>query len=170
MEFISFVNGIVSNMDLISTVCLLVGFILVVVEMFHPGFGAPGITGGILLIVGVVLTAQSVTEAFFLMSIILAILCIVLVIVLQSATKGRLSKRLILRDEQKKETGYIGTEDLEYFLGKEGIAATSLRPSGTADLDGVKMDVVTQGDFIEKGARIKIIKVQGRRIVVKAVK
>jgi membrane-bound ClpP family serine protease len=170
MEFITFINGIVANLDVISIFCLLFGLILVIIEMFHPGFGVPGIAGAILLIVGVILTADSLIEALFLMSILLAILCVVLVLVLHSATKGKLSKKLILRDEQKKETGYIGTEDLDYFLDKEGVANTVLRPSGTADLDGVKMDVVTQGEYVEKGAKIKIVKVQGRRIVVKQIK
>jgi membrane-bound ClpP family serine protease len=169
MDFVQFMNNIISNLDTISTLCLVGGLILVVVEMFHPGFGVPGISGGILLVIGVLLTASSVTEALFMMSIILVILCIALVMVLQSATKGRLSKKLILKDEQRKEGGYVGTEDLEYFLGKEGKAITVLRPAGTADFDGVKIDVVTQGEYVEKDAKIKIIKVQGRRIVVKQI-
>lgn len=167
MDLIAFINDIAGNLDVLATFCLLAGLVLVIIEMFHPGFGVPGIAGAVLLVIGVLLTAKSVTEALFMMSIILAILCVALVIVLHSATKGKLSKKLILRDEQKKESGYIGTEDLNYFLDKEGVAFTVLRPSGTADIDGVKMDVVTEGEYIEKGARIKIIKVQGRRMVVK---
>ena len=170
MEFITFVNGIVNNLNVLATFCLVFGLILVVIEMFHPGFGVMGISGTVLLIVGVILTAKSITEAFFMMSIILLILGVVLIFVFHSATKGKLSKKLILKEAQKKETGYIGTEDLDYFLDKEGVAYTVLRPAGTADLDGVKMDVVTQGEYIDKGARIKIIKVQGRRIVVEKIK
>lgn len=139
-------------------------------EMFHPGFGAPGITGAILLIVGVILTAQTFFQALAMLLVILAILGAILMIVLQSATKGRLSKILILKESQKKESGYIGTEDLDYFLGKEGTTLTVLRPSGTADFDGVRMDVVSDGDFITKGKRVKIVRVQGRRIVVKEIK
>lgn len=167
MLIMDLITNIAGNLTIISWICFIIGLALVVIEMFHPGFGAPGIAGGILLIAGVLFTAKSVTEALFMMSIILAILCIALVLVLQSATKGRLSKKLILFEEQKKESGYIGTEDLDYFLGKKGIAITTLRPSGTADFDGVKIDVVTQGEYIEKGAAIIILKVQGRRIVVK---
>lgn len=153
----------------LSGICFLIGFILVIIEMFHPGFGAPGITGLILLAVGIIVTARSPLEALIMVIIILAILGIMLTLVLHSATKGRLSKMLILNDSLKKESGFIGTEDLEYFLEKEGTALTILRPAGTADFDGVKLDVVSESEFIQKGSRIKVIKVEGRRIVVRQI-
>ena len=89
--------------------------------------------------------------------------------VLHSAARGKLSKTLILKDSLSKESGYIGTEDLEYFVGKEGIALTVLRPAGTAEFDGVRLDVVSEGDYIPKNSRVKIIQVTGRRIVVRKV-
>jgi membrane-bound ClpP family serine protease len=155
------------SIGLPAALCFAAGFILIIVEMFNPGFGAPGITGTILLAVGVVITANSFIEALVMIIIILAILGVLMALVLQSATKGRLSKIIVLNEAQKKERGYIGTEDLEYFLGKEGTTVTVLRPAGTADFDGVKMDVVSQGEFIPKGTKVKIVKVEGRRIVVK---
>ena len=158
---------LINSIQLPAAISFTVGFILIAVEMFSPGFGVGGIIGTILLIIGVVITANNFTQALIMILIILVIIIILLVIIFKAATKGRLSKTLILKDAQKKETGYIGTEELDYLLGKEGIAMTVLRPSGTADFDGVKIDVVTEGDFIEKGKKIKIIKVQGRRIVVK---
>jgi membrane-bound ClpP family serine protease len=149
-------------------VCFVLGLILLIFEMFHPGFGAPGITGLILLIVGVVVSAQTWMERLILIVIILAILGIALTFVLRSASKGYLSRKLVLSHSSKKESGYSGTEDLEYFLGKEGLAVTVLRPAGTANFDGVKLDVVTEGEFVPKDAKIKVIKVEGRRIVVRS--
>ncbi|MFZ5351686.1 MAG: NfeD family protein [Bacillota bacterium] len=161
--------GFISNLSWISGFLFMLGFILVIVEMHMPGFGLPGISGTILLIMGIFLTAKSLIDALVLIIIILALLGMSLILVLQSATKGRLSKHLILNESLNKESGYIGTEDLEYLLGKEGRALTVLRPSGTGDFDGVRLDVVTEGEYIEKDENIRIIKVQGRRIVVKAV-
>ncbi|MDP4144088.1 MAG: NfeD family protein [Bacillota bacterium] len=163
MEAMSFIYG----MSFLAIICFILGFLLVIVEMFHPGFGAPGIAGGILLIIGIILTAQNLIQVLILVIIIFAVLAFALTLVLQSATKGRLSKILVLHEEQKKETGYIGTEDLNYFLGHEGVTLTILRPSGTADFDGIKLDVVSEGEFIDKDTKVKIIKVQGRRIVVR---
>lgn len=163
MQIFSFIYDI----TWVQVLLLIIGIALVVFEMFHPGFGAPGIIGGILLFLGIIWTAKSVFEAGIMIVIILAILGIALTFVLQSATKGRLSRILILKEAQKKEDGYIGSEDLNYFIGKEGIVFSILRPSGIADFDGVKLDVVSEGEFIPKDTKVKIIKVEGRRIVVK---
>jgi membrane-bound ClpP family serine protease len=101
--------------------------------------------------------------------ILLVIVGVVLAIILHSAAKGRLSKTLILQETLNKKDGYIGTEDLEYFLDKEGITLTALRPAGTAEFNGVRLDVVSEGDYISKDTKVKIIEVTGRRIVVRVI-
>jgi membrane-bound serine protease (ClpP class) len=50
--------------------------------------------------------------------------------------------------------------------GRTGTAVTLLRPSGKAKIDGEVYDVVTQGDFIPKGSRIRVLKISGTRIIV----
>ncbi|AEV68003.1 NfeD family protein [Acetivibrio clariflavus] len=162
--------GLFSNIDFLSAVFFILGFIMIIIEMFHPGFGAPGISGIILLILGIVSVARNLTDVIILIIIILIVLGIALTFVLYSATKGKLPKTLVLTDSLNKEEGFEGTEDLKFFIGKEGKALTVLRPSGTADFDGVKLDVVSEAEFIQKDAKIKIIKVEGRRIVVREIK
>lgn len=158
-----------NNMSWVAALCFLGGFILIAVEMHLPGFGVTGISGAALLVLGILLTAKGFMDALILILIILAVLGVLLTIVLQSATKGKLSKSLILSHSLDKTSGYIGTEDLDFFLGKEGFAVTKLRPAGIADFDGVRLDVVTDGEFVEKGTPVIVAKVQGRRIVVKSV-
>ncbi|MBU3127451.1 hypothetical protein G9F71_001510 [Clostridium sp. FP2] len=165
MELTSFL----SNISAVAIMCFAFGFIFVIIEMFHPGFGIPGVLGAILLIAGVVFTANSVIEVLVLLGIIIAILGVMLNFVLKSVTKGRLSKTLILHETQNKEDGYIGAEDLEYFVGQEGVTLTILRPSGIAEINGIKMDVVSEGAFITENTKVKIIKVEGRRIVVRVI-
>jgi membrane-bound ClpP family serine protease len=159
----------IDHITWLSAICFIGGFAMVIFEMFHPGFGAPGIGGIVLLVLGVVLTAQGLLEGLVIIIIILAILGIMLTLVLHSAARGHLSKALVLTDSLKKESGYIGAEDLEFFLGKEGTVISILRPSGSADFDGDKLDVVSEGDYIQKGTKIRIIKVEGRRILVRPV-
>ena len=159
----------VVDVSTLAIFCFAFGFILMVIEIFHPGFGVFGIFGGILLIAGIVLTAKTFLDGLIMLIVILALLGFILAVAIQSASKGRLSKILVLHSEQKKETGYIGTEDLDYFLNAEGEALTILRPAGTADFKGVKLDVVTEGGFISKGEKVKVMKVQGRRIVVRKI-
>ncbi|HHV28583.1 NfeD family protein [Acetivibrio mesophilus] len=154
------------NIDIWAAIFFILGFTLVIIEMFFPGFGAPGITGIIFLFLGILVTAETLTDVLIMLAIILVVLGIALAIILRSATKGRLSKTLVLSDSLEKESGFEGTEDLSGFLGKKGVALTVLRPAGTAEFDGVKIDVVSEFDFIDKGSKVKIVKVEGRRIVV----
>lgn len=165
MEFLSFL----SDIQVYQIIIFLVGLILLIIEMFSPGFGFSGGIGLVLLVIGILVTASTPLEALVMFIMLLAILGVVLTVVLHSATKGRLSKTLILKDSLNRESGYIGTEDMEYFIGKEGMSSTVLRPSGTAEFDGVKLDVVSEGEYIPKGCKVKIIQVSGRRIVVKAI-
>ncbi len=157
---------VLANMSTWSIVLFLVGFALVIFEMFNPGFGVPGGLGIVCLIGGILVTAKTVEQGLLMGLAILVILAVVLTIVLYSASKGRLSRSLILKESTSRESGFTGTEDMEYLLGKEGVAATPLRPAGCADLDGVRLDVVTRGEFIEKGERVRVIEVEGNRIVV----
>lgn len=158
--------GFTSNITWLSAVCLLAGLGFVIFEMFHPGFGAPGILGGILLFCGVVLTARNATDAVIMMLILIAILGVALMFVLRSATKGRLSRTLILNDKSK----FTSSTDLNLFLGKAGTTLTALRPAGSADFEGEKLDVVSDGEFISKNSKVIVMKVLGRKIIVKEVK
>jgi membrane-bound serine protease (ClpP class) len=57
----------------------------------------------------------------------------------------------------------------EDLVGREGVARSQLRPSGTADFDGERLDVVTRGELVDAGSRIRVIENRGNRIVVRAV-
>jgi membrane-bound ClpP family serine protease len=163
------VVGMFAGISWVAALCLIFGVLLVIFEMFIPGFGISGISGVILLILGISLTARTVVEGLFLLLIILAVLGINLIFMLRSATKGRLAKSLVLNDSLNKEAGFSGTDDLSCYLGREGVAHTVLRPAGAADFGGVKLDVVTEAEYLAKGTKVKVIKVEGRRVVVREV-
>ncbi|MGI6778395.1 MAG: NfeD family protein [Acetivibrionales bacterium] len=162
-------SGFVSNIGVLQTLCLILGLALVTFEMFNPGFGIPGITGLVLLVAGVILTAKTVLEAFVMIIILVAIIGLLLMFALRSATKGRLSKTLVLSDSLNTASGYIGTEELSSYMGKEGIAITNLRPSGTAVFGDVKLDVVSDGGYIPKDTKVKVVHVSGRRVAVREI-
>lgn len=159
----------VSNIELWKALLLVTGLALIIVEMFHPGFGAPGITGGILLVLAICLIANSITQALILIILSLIFLSIVLAAVVKSAKSGRLSKIIVLDESLDKESGFSATENNEELEGREGVVLTTLRPAGSALIDGKKYDVVTEGEFISTSKNIKVIKVEGRRIVVKEI-
>ncbi|AGF54842.1 membrane-bound ClpP family serine protease [Clostridium saccharoperbutylacetonicum] len=158
------------DITLLTLLLLIIGFGLVFLEMHIPGFGIPGILGAICLILAVALTAQNFAEGLVMTLGILAILGIMLGVVLTFFTKGKFFKPLILPDVQRKEHGYISSSDLDYLLGKKGIALTDLRPSGSIDIDGVKFDVISDGEYISSGTKVEIFKVSGVKLLVKKTK
>lgn len=161
---------IVSNLSII--ICLAAGLGLLVVEMFVPGFGVPGISGIALLIASVVLMwlKAGALAAVGLVVIIMALAAILLSVSLKSAANGRLSRsRFILKDRESAEEGYTAASDMNIFVGCEGEARTVLRPSGIVEFDGVRLNVVSDGEFVAQGARVKVVRVDGNRIVVHSV-
>lgn len=155
------------DITLVTVLLLIIGFGLILLEMHIPGFGVPGVIGAICLILAVLLTAQNFAQALVMALAILAGLGAMFGVVLTYFTKGKFFKPLILSDEQKKEHGYISSSDLDYLLGKKGIAINDLRPSGSVDIDGVKFDVISEGEYIPKGTKVEIFKVSGVKLLVK---
>lgn len=154
-------------------VCFLVGIGLLVLEAFMPGFGLPGISGIVMEIVAIALTwvNHGPVAALGLTIIVLSLIAIAISMSLRSATKGRLSRsKIILKERESNEAGYRSAEDMQVFLGKEGETTTVCRPTGMAEFDGVKLNVVSEGEFLPAGTRVRIVQVEGSRIVVRVIK
>ena len=72
-----------------------------------------------------------------------------------------------LKKELSKINGVTSqSPELETFLGKHGVAITDLRPSGIARINGQRVDVVTRGEYLEKGAKLTVSSVKGNQIIV----
>jgi len=163
MEFID----LITNISVLSIILFVVGIGLIVVEMFEPGFGLFGVIGILCLIVCIFVTAQTVVQGLVLTAVFFVIIVILLGIFLAFVSKGRLPKRLILHESETVEQGFSGTEDMKYLMGKTGVVTAICRPVGNVDFDGVKLDVVSRGEYIEKGTTVEVIEIEGNRLVVK---
>lgn len=146
---------------------IIIGILLVAVEIFLiPGFGFAGLAGLILMLSGVYLAADTFAQgALYLIITFLATGLLIFV----GVKTGRL-KRLwgkIFLGEQQNSSFVAPKADYIKFLGKTGTALTLLRPSGSAVIDDERVDVVSEGGFIERGANIKVIAVEGTRIIVR---
>lgn len=148
---------------------MVVGVALLVVEMYVPGFGAPGISGIALLVLGFVLLKPPLAEGLILFAILAAILCVALSICLYSASKGRLSRSKLVLNDVAVPASTAETNDLNYFIGREGVTHTALRPAGIGEFDGVKLNVVSDGEFIAMNRPIRVQSVEGNRIVVREI-
>ena len=160
MEFME----LLSNISLVSIIFFLLGIGLIIFEMYQPGFGVPGSLGLISLIVCVFVTAQTVMQGIILTGIFFIIVLLLLVVFFVLLSKSRLPKKLVLHES---EQGFTGIEDMQYLLGKIGKVVSICRPAGNVDFDGVKLDVVSRGEYIEKGATVEVVEIEGNRIVVK---
>ena len=81
--------------------------------------------------------------------------------------KTKFWEQLTAPDVQKKEDGYANTFGWESLTGENGIADSDLHPSGWVKVSNLRVFVVSEGDFIEKGTEIKVMSVDGNRILVR---
>ena len=151
-------------MALIITL-LILGAILLFLETLLPGMIA-GIIGFLCLMAAVMLGYRDF--GYQTGSLILAGVLVGLVIGtwcwLKFFPESRLGKRFI----SQSSSGELGVEKPELLNGT-GVALTQLRPSGTASINGQRVDVVTEGGLIERGTAVKVVTVEGARIVVREV-
>ena len=159
-------NVILTNLPLI--LCLITGVALLVVEVFVPGFGLPGISGMVLLVIGIALTWNTYgpVAGLAVTLIALALAGISISVSVKSAATGKLSKSALIL---KETTQTVDHEETEALLGREGTTMTVLNPVGVADFDGVRLNVVSEGTYLEKGVKVQVTKVEGTKIIVREI-
>ncbi len=157
-------NVILTNLPLI--LCLITGVGLLVVEVFVPGFGLPGVSGIVLLAVGIGLTwtTYGAVAGLAVTLIALALAGISISVSVKSAATGKLSKSELILNEVTKPVEH---EEAEALNGKEGVTATVLNPVGIAEFDGVRLNVVSEGSYLEKGTKVRVQQVEGNKIIVR---
>jgi membrane-bound serine protease (ClpP class) len=148
-----------------------IGFVAIFIELFVPAAGLIGAAGVITMIVSTVLAYVhhgKATGTVFLACLLLGTPA-VLWVGLKAFPRTFVGKRLILKKTFGAEEGYTSYSGEKYkgLAGREGVAVTTLRPSGMARIEGVKYSVVTGGELIEKNQPVRVVKVEGSRIVVK---
>ena len=153
------------------------GVILVIADLFFiVGFGVLAVPGVILMIAGLFLSLMGRPELWTWESVgigarplLLAFLTTVLIagVMLKMLPRTSAWKWLVLQEEERSDAGYIATGKHEALLGKEGVAFTPLRPSGTGLIDGRRVNVAADGEFIDRDSRITVVEVEGNRIVVR---
>ena len=155
---------------------VLTGLALILLEVLViPGFGIAGLGGIGLMIYGLYLLLlpdipvgeEVLGQAMdgFLIGLVGAVIGLVLLVKLMIKTK--FWEQLTAPDTQKKEDGYSNTFGWESLQGETGIADTDLHPSGWVRVKDQRIFVVSEGEFIEEGKEIKILSVDGNRVLVR---
>ncbi|MEO8636539.1 MAG: NfeD family protein [Gemmatimonadales bacterium] len=154
------------------------GVIAVAVEVFVlPGFGVAGILGALLVGAAVVLamlgaapTSGDVVQA---LAVLLTSILITLAVGyawLRHLPSSQRFSGLVLKDSNDSAQGYVAALRRPELVGKAGVAVTDLRPAGVASVDGERIDVVTEGEYVGSGDRIEVVRADGYRHVVRASK
>lgn len=155
-----------------------VGLLITAVEVILP-------SGGLLALAALACLAGSIVCAYQLSGLTAVILggvevvCVPLVIVLvfRALPRTRLGKDLILTppteaDGSNPQSGFDPARvanPFEALRGTEGVVVAPLRPSGTVEIDGRRVSVVSDGQLLDKGRRVRVVLVEGSRVVVEAV-
>ena len=148
----------------------IVGILLLAAEVFvFPGFGISGILGMIATFssIGFAYADKQQAAISLLISLILAIGLIVLA--LKYLPKTRTWGKIVLTTKLDTESGYVTQPAFIDYLDKEGVAITPLRPAGIVEVDGNRLDVATEGVFLSAGTAVRIVKVEGNKIIVRRV-
>ena len=149
-------------------VLIVIGMILITVEMIIPGFGAAGISGGIALIAGLVIGSDSLPGAMFSLLIVVVLLAIIAILIFKSAIRGKLSRSpVVLNTAIDADSSELTEQEAAELVGKTGTTLTALRPSGIAVINGRRMDVVSEAEFIDKDASVTVVAVDGVKVLVK---
>lgn len=162
--------------SIIEILLFIIGVILIVLEIFViPGFGIFGILGIIFMVGGLFLGLISdfhlidwniISLAIIQLGLTFLFTAIVVFFLLKFLPKTEIWNKLILNAQVASKSGYGAKAAFEHLVGIQGVAFTDLRPSGTALINGNRVDVVTEGDFIKNGTEIIVKSVEGSKVVV----
>ena len=145
----------------------IIGFLVILAEIFIPSLG-------LLTLIAVIIYAFSLylvyTDISTTAGIVFTVFDVIMVpIILIVGLKILAKSPLALRKELSKNDGVVSQkEDLETYLDMEGVSVTDLRPAGTALIKNRRLDVVTDGEYVEKDTPILVTGIAGNRIVVEA--
>jgi membrane-bound serine protease (ClpP class) len=159
--YAGFSNGLVIGLAVLGVVGIL--FELHVV----PGHGFAGILGAVALLAAIVLAFGTPFVFVAAQSLAIAIVMSVVLfaLVARLVPQNAFMHRLALAADQGSD--YVASEDHRPLLGRSGFATSYLRPAGVAAIDGKRVDVLTEGEFVTAGTAIVVTRVEGARIFVK---
>lgn len=146
----------------------IIGLAVIIMEIFIPSLG-------ILTVIALGIYAYSLYLAFSSISatvgwVMLGVDIVLVPIAVIAGMKVLAKSSLSLHRELSKKDGVVSqSQALERFLKKSGKSVTNLRPAGAAMIDSERVDVVTDGEYIEKDIPVKVVGITGNRIVVEKI-
>lgn len=158
---------------------LAAGALLIGIEVFViPGFGLVGALGIVTLLGGIVLSLVGAQDSYEVvltaaMRVVFALIAAIIasLVLMRFLPRTAVGRRLVLDTGLSVRQGYASAPETDsHWLGKTGRASTPLHPAGIAEIDGERVDVVSTGEPIDVGESIRVVRVDGNRVVVRSLK
>lgn len=146
---------------------LLLGMFLIFLEFLAPGI-VMGTLGLICLFASVILFAAQVASPLAVVFYVLGIIVFLVLLIngtLRYIRSTGPKESLFLKKDQE---GYRVESYAPSLIGREGVAATDLRPSGSVTIGDEPLQALSQGNFIAKGSRVSVIGIDGAAVIVKS--
>jgi membrane-bound serine protease (ClpP class) len=147
----------------------LAGVVLLGIELAIPGFGVCGIAGILCLTASVFFLLGGGMAAIAAIVALYAVLVLVILFLVWYLPKDSKYNPFVLWERQKSSGSNALSRTVQDYTGKEGKALTPLRPAGIAEIEGRRVDVQTQGEFIDAGTAVRVLRTEGGKVVVEAV-
>ncbi len=153
-------------MILLAILLLGLGLAFVVAEVLFPSFGILSIlaTASIVAAVAIAFSVDTETGVQFLVAVALLV-PIAIVLGFKVLPNTPIGRRLTMTGLSFESTAATDARDLD-LVGHEGVVEAVLRPAGMARIGGRRVDVVSRGEMIEAGVRVRVAEVRGNRVVV----
>jgi membrane-bound serine protease (ClpP class) len=148
-------------------VLFIIGVILILAEVFIiPGFGIAGISGIAAVLVSLFFIFPNTTIAINVLLAVILFTMVTAVFMFKKFGSSRFWKRISLESNSR---DYYSSSSKKSYLNQEAKTLSKLRPAGTIEIEGKRVDAVSEGAFIEKDKKVKIISVSGSRVVVREI-
>lgn len=155
----------------VAVLVLILGVLSLFLEVLvFPGFGVSGVAGILLVAWGIILLSTDALQS--LQALVIGLIATIVLFTwgIRLGYKRKLWHKLSLPDRQAHDKGYSSQRpELLELLHKRGVTVTPLRPAGMVEIDGKRIDVVSEGGYIPAASTVLVIKVEGPRVVVKPV-
>lgn len=152
-----------------------IGLVAMLVEVFVvPGFGFAGIisivtigAGVFLALIGSLPTWDDIARALGILAVTVGLVLAAIYGIVRHLPTSKRWRGIFLQAAHAREDGYVSAASRPELVGKEGVAATDLHPSGAALVGDERLDVVSEAGFVPKGARVTVVRSEGYRLVVR---
>ena len=155
------------SMLMLAIGLFVIAVLILFVDIYIEGFGPLGAVGLVLAAISLFISVAWVDFGGFIVLGKIALMVPSTFLFYRFLRARQLDGSLVLNETLNHDA--VDVSGLEFFMGKEGVAVTALRPHGRADFNGANVEVCSQSKYIPSGKRVKVVDIQERRLFVQLV-